>query len=594
MKIWLDFVAPNPDRAALRGTWQQAGQVWQADNPAQVAPVLQAVEHAAQRGMWCVGYLRFEAAAAFDPAFVLHPADGPLAWFAALEPPVTSTAEALPTCHSVPQADAEVLATWQDHLARSDFDAAMAAIHGAIASGRYYQINYTHVGTGRLERGTPEALFAALRRAQGGGYAAYIDTGAEQVLSVSPELFFDWDGERLLTRPMKGTAARGATPAADAAQAQALQTSAKERAENVMIVDLLRNDVARIAQAHSVQVPRLFDCHALPSVWQMTSDVTARTRAGTGLLDVFAALFPCGSVTGAPKIEALRHIHALEAGPRGPYCGAIGVVRPAALPGQVQATFNVAIRTVVARPQGNATQLFCGIGSGITADASADGEWQEWRHKRAFLQRASAPFELLETLALELGQLRHAAAHVQRMGLAAAHFAYPFDAAAAAQALATAAQQHPDGAWRVRLLCNAAGRISVQAFALAPTQVPVRLQLAPRCFEAADSEFVRFKTTQRSHYAVFEPQQPEVFDTLLWNARGELTECTRGNIALQLDGRWWTPPLAAGLLGGIGRQFWLEQGRLHEASLRIEDVARAQGVAFINSLRGWLPAVVEL
>lgn len=270
---------------------------------------------------------------------------------------------------------------WQPGLERAAFDAAIARIHAAIAAGDCYQINYTAQLAGRL-LGDAQALFAALRRAQPGGYVACLDDGVEQVLSVSPELFFDWDGERILTRPMKGTAARGATPAQDAALAQAMRASPKERAENVMIVDLLRNDLSRIAVAHSVRVPRLFHAEQLPTVWQMTSDVEARTRPGIGLADVFAALFPCGSITGAPKRQAMRLIRELEPGPRGIYCGAVGVVRPGSAPGRVHATFNVPIRTVVVRGD----ELRCGIGSGITADARAEAEWQEWAAKRAFLR----------------------------------------------------------------------------------------------------------------------------------------------------------------------------------------------------------------
>ena len=231
------------------------------------------------------------------------------------------------------------------------------------------------------------------------------------ILSVfKPELFFDWRGDRLLARPMKGTAPRGATPAEDAAQSGFLRTAAKERAENLMIVDLLRNDLSRLAEPHSVRVPRLFHTEAWPTVWQMSSDVVARTRAGTTLADVFAALFPCGSITGAPKVQAMRLINALEPEPRGIYCGAIGVVQPGGA-----ATFNVPIRTLALRGLGDAAQVRCGIGSGITADATADGEWNEWRHKRAFVDRASQAFELLETLRLEDGAFIDVEAHLARM-----------------------------------------------------------------------------------------------------------------------------------------------------------------------------------
>jgi len=584
VKAWIDFVATEAGRPAVRAAFEAPLHVLQAQHVSEVKPLLEAVEQAAQAGHWCVGYVRYEAAPAFDAAFQVQAQEAqssiPLAWFGVFDAPALCSELSADSAH----------ASWGGELPRPDFDAVVDRIHQAIAQGRYYQLNFTHVLQGQLAQGTPWALFAALRRAQPGAYSAFIDSGHEQVLCVSPELFFDWNGERLLTRPMKGTAPRGATEQADQAHAQALRQSDKERAENVMIVDLLRNDVSRIAQPHSVKVPKLFALEGLPSVWQMTSDVTARTRQGTTLTDVFRALFPCGSITGAPKVEAMRHIHALEPGPRGPYCGAVGVVRPGAQPGLVAATFNVAIRTVVAQSADRGVVLRCGIGSGITTDARPEAEWQEWRHKRAFLDRASQPFDLLETLGLHDGELRHVDRHLARIASAAAHFGYPWCPVRATSALADVVQRHPEGIWRLRLLCNAAGEVSVQAFAMAPTPEPVPLALADRGFEAADSEFVRFKTTRRAHYEAFEPRQPGVFDTVLWNHLGELTECTRGNIALLIGGRWLTPPVSAGLLDGVGRQHWLAQGRLHEAVLRVDDLQRAQGLAFINSLRGWLDA----
>jgi para-aminobenzoate synthetase/4-amino-4-deoxychorismate lyase len=327
----------------------------------------------------------------------------------------------------------------------------------------------------------------------------------------------------------------------------------------------------------------LFQLQALPSVWQMTSDVTAQTRPHTTLADVFAALFPCGSITGAPKVRAMHHICRLEPQARGVYCGAVGVVRPGGA-----ATFNVAIRTVTA--QGAA--LRCGIGSGITTDATAQGEWQEWRHKRAFLERASAPFELLETLALQSGTLRHAPLHLARLARAAAHFGYPLDAARLETALQQVVAAHPLGLWRVRLLLGASGQCHAQAFALEATPALAKLSLAATAFEAADSEFVRFKTTRRAHYDAYAPLAPGVFDTVLYNAHGELTECTRGNVAVQLDGQWRTPALHCGLLDGVGRAHFLSTGRLHEAVIRVEDLPRATGLALVNSLRGWVEAVL--
>lgn len=578
----IDFAQPL-DAAAprLRCAFGAPRQVLVAQQVDAVRAVLDAVHAAAQRGHWCVGYVRYEAAPAFDTALQTHATDGPLAWFAVHDAPQPWPAEAAQEAARV---------EWHSGLERGTFDAALGRIQQAIGAGELYQVNYTAPLTGTLQ-GSAAALFVALQRAQPGGYAAHIDVGDEQVLSVSPELFFDWQdapgGGDILARPMKGTAARGATPEEDAAQAAHLRTAPKERAENVMIVDLLRNDLSRIALPHSVQVPALFATQALPTVWQMTSDVRARTRPGTTLTDVFAALFPCGSVTGAPKVRAMQMIHALEPAPRGVYCGAVGVVRPG-VRGGVHATFNVPIRTVVL--QGD--QACCGIGSGITADAMADAEWAEWQHKRAFVERASAPFDVLETLALDGGQFRHLDEHLTRMQRAAAHFGFSWDGVAVRQCLRLLAAQHPQGAWRVRLLHGAAGQPRAEAFALQPTPEPVRLQLAGGPLMEAHSEFVRFKTTRRAHYAAFAPATPGVFDTVLWNAAGEITESTFGNIAMLLDGRWVTPPLACGLLPGVGRAVALRDGRVQEAVVRLEDVSRVEAWAFVNSLRGWLAATL--
>lgn len=571
----IDFADARGAAPRLRHAFGEPAHVLVAHRAADVRPLLDEVEALSRAGRWCVGYLRYEAAAAFDSAFDTHAADGPLAWFGVHD-------EALPWPAALPLEGPAV--DWQHSLSREAFDRNVDAIHRAIAQGELYQLNYTAALHARFE-GDALAAFQSLRRAQPDGYTAFIDTGEEQILSVSPELFFDWQGDRILSRPMKGTAPRGATPEADAAQAERLRSVAKERAENVMIVDLIRNDLSRVAQPFSVRVPRLFHTEALPTVWQMTSDVEARVREGTSLTDVFAALFPCGSITGAPKVSAMRMIRTLEPAPRGVYCGAVGVLRPGG-----HATFNVPIRTVTLR-DGHAR---CGIGSGITADARADAEWDEWRHKRAFLagpaRRAMPAFDLLETLALVNGTLRDSAAHLERMAGAAAHFGRAWHEARVADCLHALTRQHAAGTWRVRLLLDAQGMPRAEAFAMEAPPARVRLQLAERAFDEAHSDFTRFKTTHRPHYDAFAPTVQGAFDALLWNRDGELTECTRGNIALHIDGRWVTPPLRCGLLGGIGRARRLCDGELGEAVVRVEELPRVQAFAFLNSLRGWLDA----
>ena len=581
----IDFSNPlDPAAPRLRHAFGAPLLHLQADTLDAVRDVLEAVQAHADAGRWCVGYLAYEAAPAFDPALVVHAACGPLAWFAVYD-------QALPWPQSPVEGGAptEAAIDWQPLMPRADFDAAIATLHQAIGAGDIYQVNFTTQMQGALTA-TPDAsqaqtalaLFAALQRAQPGGYAAYLDAGAHgQVLSVSPELFFDWRAGQLLARPMKGTARRGHSPQEDAALAQGLRSSPKERSENVMIVDLLRNDMSRVAQPFSVQVPRLFHTEALATVWQMTSDVQARTRAGTSLYAVFEALFPCGSVTGAPKVQAMHMIRQLEPQARGLYCGALGVVQPGGT-----ATFNVPIRTLTLQ----GAQARCGIGSGITFDAQADGEWQEWAYKQAFVQRASQAFSLLETLALEDGAFRHLAQHLARMQAAAAHFGTPWHAQRLHDCLHATTRAHPGGLWRVRLLLDARGAFQAQAFALPPSPARVRLQLADRPLQEAHSEFVRFKTTRRAHYDAFTPTDPAVFDTVLWNPQGEITECTRGNVAFLLDGRWVTPPLACGLLPGVGRAQALASGRVAEAVVRLEDLPRMAEVAFVNSLRGWVGA----
>jgi len=581
----IDFRSPDVGVAPLRLAFGAPRKRLRATSLDAVAPLLARVDALARAGAWCVGYLCYEAAGAFDEAFETHaPSDAtrPLAAFAVYDAP-------LPDESAFDDAGTATV-RWTGGPQRDAFDTAIAEILRAIADGEVYQVNATAPLTGTLH-GDALALFDALRRAQPKAYAAYLDFGTaaepdDRLLSVSPELFFDWRADRLLARPMKGTAPRGATPREDAAQSEFLRSAAKERAENLMIVDLLRNDVSRIAEPHSVRVPRLFHTEAWPTVWQMSSDVVATTRPGTTLQDVFGALFPCGSITGAPKVQAMRLINELEPEPRGVYCGAIGVVQPGGA-----ATFNVPIRTLALRDDGATTQVRCGIGSGITADATAAGEWDEWRHKRAFVDRASQAFELLETLRLEDGAFVDVDAHLARMAEAAAHFAFAAPLASARDALAGLRDAHASGRWRVRLLADRAGLARAQAFALAATQSPVRVRLAERALVGSDGEFVRFKTTHRAHYDAFAPAGDDVFDTLLWNERGELTEFTRGNVALRIAGRWLTPVLKSGLLPGIARARLLREGVVEEAVLMREDLARADGVAFFNSLRGWLDAI---
>jgi len=371
----IDFAAPPDELVPLRVAFKAPERELTASCSSEVCALLEEIEGWARRGFWCVGYLRYEAATAFEPRAATHPADGPLAYFSIHRERV-----------SFPDLSAQLRAPvhWIRALSRQVFDARIERIHQAIADGEIYQVNYTAPLLADYD-GDAFALFCALRRAQPRANAAYIANGVESVLSVSPELFFDWRDDALRCAPMKGTAPRGHTRELDLQLAAELRGSPKECAENVMIVDLIRNDMSRVAQLGSVRVPSLFECRSWPTVWQMTSQVTARTRVDVGLREIFQALFPCGSVTGAPKLRAMHWIKGVEPAPRGVYCGAVGVIQPGGA-----ARFNVPIRTVTLRD----SRATCGIGSGITADATANGEWAEWAHKARFLHRASQPSPL--------------------------------------------------------------------------------------------------------------------------------------------------------------------------------------------------------
>lgn len=565
-------------------------EAWSAD---QVLPALAQVQEHARMGRWCVGGLAYEAAPALDALLPTHPADPswPLLWFGVYE-----TAEALGT-DTGPSPAAQGI-QWQMDWSREHYLHQATAANQVMSDGECYQINLTTALQGRLD-GDPADWMAALQHHQPGGYLLWMDGPQHQLLSASPELFFDWQtgdaGGRLRCRPMKGTAARESDPSQDTAARDALKASTKERAENVMIVDLLRNDMGRLAENGSVRVERLLDVEAWPTVWQMTSSISARTHAGTTLTDVFRALFPCGSVTGAPKRRAMHHIAALEDVPRGFYCGALGVVRPGG-----HATFNVPIRTLsllrASREADSSTwQARYGVGSGLTVYARPEEEWRELMTKSRHLFRIGEPFDLLETMRLERGHIRLRSHHIDRLSKSARHFARPCDPARVEQALDGLCQRHPEGLWRVRLLLDDVGGVDVQAHAMTDTVAPVRVALAPSALntEEALQEFIRHKTTRRDHYDALAPTDPAVFDHLLFNQRGELTEFTRGNVAVRLDGEWWTPALASGLLPGTLRRELLAEGRVREAVIPVERLAQAQGLAFFNNLRGWLEAELE-
>ncbi len=546
-------------------------KILSTEKPNEVRAILREAEAHALSGAWVAGYVSYEAAEAFDPSFQMQgQTDMPLAWFGVFDAPLPDT--------TLPLASSDKNVAWQPNIGRERFDQDIAALRQNIFDGAAYQVNYTLRLHSRFS-GDDLAWYAQLRHAQPAGYCAYLNLGRQRILSASPELFFRRDGDAITTRPMKGTARRGRWTEEDRRMADWLSQSEKNRAENLMITDLLRNDLSRIAQPHSVRVANMFSIERHPTVWQMTSTVAAQARPKTGLDDLFAALFPCGSITGAPKAKAMELIARHEAEPRGIYCGAIGLIRPGG-----DAMFNVAIRTVVLDTA--TARATCGVGGGITWDSTASDEYAEVLIKARFLNEAPNDFRLLETLRLDAGEYWLLERHLQRLGNSAEYFGFPFDEADCRKQLAVLAKQQGKALRRVRLTLGASGDIAASA-----AELPSR-PTAPASFALASGPVPReaiwlyHKTTQRNWYENVLAENPDVFDVLLWNEDRQLTEFTRGNLVLEIDGGRFTPPLHCGLLDGTLRRELLENGELEERVLDLDDLARASRILFINSLRG--------
>jgi para-aminobenzoate synthetase/4-amino-4-deoxychorismate lyase len=422
----VDFPS-GPDRATQRLTFTESLGVWRADSIDRVVAVLDEAERAARGGRWVVGFVSFEAAAAFDPAFQRpHALSLPLAWFAQFAAPAASTDGGAASPNTEEPDPPDGADPGHDSLRRAIREA-VRRIHAYIDAGDVYQVNLTVPFTAR-QRASPRAIYERMRRAQGGAYSCLIDIGDACILTASPELFFERRGDRVHSRPMKGTAPRGLYPAADAAARDRLVQSEKERAENVMIVDVVRNDLGRIAKLGTVDVETLCEAERYPSVWQLTSSVSADLRGDVPLSELFGALFPPASVTGAPKIRATSIIRELESGPREIYCGAIGIMRPGG-----DATFNVAIRT--AWTATDSELLHLNAGGGITADSTALGELREVGAKLTAFTRPIDPPALFETMRVERGVVVRLERHLCRLEASADYFGMPFDGAAARRAL---------------------------------------------------------------------------------------------------------------------------------------------------------------
>ena len=457
------------------------------------------------------------------------------------------------------------------------------SIKQAIEVGNTYQTNYT-IRLNSQFQGDDIALFQKLKKAQASNYCAYIDTGEHSILSASPELFFHLDGDQVTTRPMKGTIERGKSFAEDEANASWLYQSEKNRAENVMIVDLLRNDLGILAEPGTVHVPKLFEIEQYPTVHQMTSTITAKISENTQIVDIFKALFPCGSITGAPKISTMEIISNLENSPREVYCGAIGYITP-----NHEAIFNVPIRTVVIdQKTGNATY---GVGGGITWDSTTEGEYHEVLAKASLLEEDRPEFQLLESLLLKDGEYFLLEEHLTRLKNSAKYFGISLDVENAQKTLHDFARKNSLGDLKIRLLFDKNGELTIESQPITQLKAPLMVTLADKPLDK-NNPFLYHKTTNRAVYSHFQKKYSHVFDVLLWNEDEELTEFTNGNVVLEIDGILWTPPINSGLLGGTYRERLLQEGKIHEKVLTMADLRKSKKIWFINSVRKWLEVQV--
>jgi para-aminobenzoate synthetase/4-amino-4-deoxychorismate lyase len=585
-------------------------EVLTARTPNEVLDCLDRVERS---GLWAAGFVSYEAAPAFDDALSVFggsrstaTGDGveavpplPLLCFGLFEEPkagmprgstelaeVRGVREPLGE-RSLPEYS---LGEWTPSVTRGEYAEAIAAIKEHIAAGDTYQVNYTFRLNAAFS-GSPLAFFRDLAAAQQGRHSAFIETDDFTICSASPELFFELKDGVITSRPMKGTLPRALTAQADRVAAEALKNSAKDRAENIMIVDMIRNDIGRVAEAGSVETLSRFDVEKYPTVWQMTStvqgklnaDATPSSRQQCGkerdegvastFGEVFSTLFPCASITGAPKAKTMEIIRELEKKPRGIYTGAAGFIAP-----DGAAQFSVAIRTAVIQ-NGKAEY---GIGGGIVWDSNPEKEYQEALSKAAILTRRMPEFQLLETMLHEDGEIFLLERHLKRLAESAEYFDFKMDEGAIRVHLRNQRLKNPT---RIRLLLSKDGQFETRAFVHTCAGVN-KLAIAKEPVDSGDV-FLYHKTTNRAVYEKAKADFPEADDVLLFNEHGEVTESCIANVVVELDGRKVTPPISCGLLAGTFRDELLAKGEVEEGIVTLDDLKRASAIWVVNSVRKW-------
>ena len=540
----------------------------------EVKPLLDELEAYQNEGYYAVGYVSYEAAPAFETKFQVI--DGPLMseyllYFTVHE---TVQTEPIPLTYdpiTLPK-------SWQELTTAEEYKAAIEHIHHHIRQGDTYQVNYT-VQLQQNLTADPFAIYNRLVVEQNAHYNAFIQHDDVSIISISPELFFKKDGDKLTTRPMKGTTNRGLTTETDLAQARWLAQDQKNRSENMMIVDLLRNDMNRISKIGSEDVKSLCQVEQYSTVWQMTSTIETQLLPNSRLSDVFQALFPCGSITGAPKIATMEIIKKVEKQPRGVYCGAIGILVP-----QGPSIFNVAIRTL----QMEGTKAIYGVGGGITWDSNWEAEYEETKQKAAVLYRQNPKFDLISTGRIHQGKLLFLEEHIKRLQESSRYFDYPFNAEKAhyqVEALCQSLDLNTD--YRLKMSLAKDGELKFEHSQLTNLSDDFCQARLVEQRHPLDSPYTFFKTSYRPHLSI------ELHEQIYYNHEGQLLETSIGNIVLKIEDQLYTPPVHLGLLNGIYRQSLIAENKLKEKVLTVKDLKQAQAIYGCNAVRGLYELKVE-
>lgn len=560
-------------------SWRFSGVVREvfASTLKDVVPALEKVEWFVANGYHAAGFISYEAAAGLDRRLVtaMH-GEFPLLKFF-----IFRNRLAVPNPAAVDKTydHSYTISGLSFSSSCPDYCTGVERIREYIAAGDTYQVNFTFRRRFNFS-GSTLALYRDLCRSQRAPYCGYLDFDRYCILSVSPELFFRLKDDTLTTRPMKGTAKRGRWPAEDAENVRKFQGDEKERAENLMIVDLLRNDMGIVSKTGSVKVDSLFDVETLETIHQMTSTITSRVKVGTRLSEVFQALFPCGSVTGAPKKRTMEIIAELEDVPRGLYTGCIGYISPGP-----EAVFNVAIRTVVVDRLTGTGEI--GLGSGITWDSDPLREYEECLAKGRFVQLRLPEFRLIETLLVEDGQYILLDRHLKRLRESARYFGFNIDLQYIQEVLQKRGASLK-GPHKVRLLLSRNGMFSITDEAIPPASGngTANIAYADKAVHSSDP-FLYHKTENRGSYSFELAKRPDCADVVFVNERGEVTEGANNNIVALLNGELVTPPVACGLLPGTFREELLESGTIMERVMTRDELERAEEIYLINSVRRW-------